>query len=163
MLSVYLFVLALVFTFGTVAYKKEWNLPKFAEIFLGYVLFINVGVMGFLAAYAHVFMGPQTALLIGWKPGSPFQFEMGMANLSYGVLGILSICIRGRFWDAVAIGWSVLLLGCFVGHLISYYIFHNTAPYNIGVFLWFNDLFLPLLVLATLIYLRFRTKIVEAR
>jgi len=107
--------------------------------------------MGLLAAYAHVFMGPETAQRIGWEPGSPFQFEIGMANLSYGVLGVLSFWAGLRFKAATVIGWSILLLGCFVGHLLNYYETGNTAPYNLGVFLWFNDLFLPILALALLI------------
>lgn len=156
MLSLILFVFAVFFTLCTLVYKNEWRTPKPVEILLSYILLLNMGLLGFLAAYAHVFMGPETAKLIGWEAGSPFQFEMGMANLSYGVLGILAFWIRGRFWDACIIGWSVLFLGCFVGHLIDYYTNNNTAPWNIGLYIWFTDLFLPLFVLATLTYLRIR-------
>lgn len=154
MLVIFLFLLAVIATLGHVTYKKDWRTPVVAEIFLGYVLFFNMGIMGLLASYAHVFMGPETAKLIGWKPGSPFQFEIGMANLSYGVLGILAYWIRGRFWTAACIGWSILLLGCFVGHVMDYFIHSNTAPYNIGIGIWAMDLVLPLLVLATLFYIR---------
>lgn len=156
MLILFLFVIALFFTFGHLAYKNEWNFSKFIEVFLSYILFFNLGVMGILAAYAHVFMGPEIAKQIGWQPGSPFQFEMGMANLSFGVLGILSYWIRGRFWDATIIGWNVLFLGCFVGHVINYFDYHNNAPLNIGFYIWFSDLFLPLLALTMLTYLRTR-------
>lgn len=153
-MDLFLFACAVILAILTIAYKEKWNCPKFAEIFLGYVLLFNIGIMSLLAAYAHVFMGPEIAKLIGWQAGSPFQFEMGMANLSYGVLGMLAFWIRGRFWDAVIIGWSVLLLGCFVGHVMDYYANDNTAPYNIGGHIWFYDLFLPILVLTTLNYLR---------
>lgn len=151
MISIILFLLAVVLTLCHLAYKNEWGAPKCLEVLLGYLIFFTVGVMGVLAAYAHVFMGPEIAESIGWAAGSPFQYEIGMANLSYGVLGILSYWIRGRFWDATVIGWSVLLLGCFVGHAVNYYTDNNAAPYNFGPYIWFYDLFLPLMAL-TLLY-----------
>lgn len=149
-----LFVIAIVFTIAHLVYKKNWSCPHRVEVFLGYLLLFSMGIMSLLAAYAHVFMGPETAKMIGWESGSPFQFEMGMANLSYGVLGVLAFWIRGRFWDASIIGWSILLLGCFVGHVMNYYAYHNMALYNIGPAIWFYDLFLPLMMLAMLCYLR---------
>ncbi len=153
MLAIILFIVAVLFSVGHIAYKKVNGLSSMAHVFLGYVLFFNMGIMGLLAAYAHIFKGPETAKLIGWEPGSPFQFEVGIANLSYGVLGLLAFWIRGRFWDAGCLGWSVFLLGCFVGHIINYYTYGNTAPFNIGVYVWFNDLFLPILVLTILGFL----------
>lgn len=156
MLAVLFFVIALIFCFINLAYRRNWHCPQAAEVLLGYVLLFNMGIVGLLAAYAHVFMGPEIAAQIGWQPGSPFQFEIGMANLSYGVLGVLAFWIRGRFWDAAIIGWSILLLGCFVGHLIQYFAYNDAAPLNIGVYIWFNDLFLPLFALTTLYYLRVR-------
>lgn len=161
MLPVYLFVLALILTLATLAYRNDWQGHFFVKVFLGYIFLLNVGIMGLLATYAHVYMGPETARQIGWEPGSPFQFEIAMANFSYGILGILAFWLRGRFWEATGIGWSVLLLGCFVGHWNQYVVNNDTAPLNIGVFVWFNDLFLPLLVLSMLFYLIFAPKTVE--
>lgn len=149
MISIYLFIIAAIFTLGHLAYKRKWGWPESGEIFLAYFLFFTMGVMGILAAYAHVFMGPEIAKQIGWAAGSPFQFEMGMANLSYGVLGLLAYWIRGRFWAAAIIGWSILLLGCFVGHLIDYFVHGNTAPFNIGIHIWLYDLVFPIIALIT--------------
>lgn len=154
MLSLALFILALIFSLGQLAYKHQWDKATVADTVLAFILFFNMGVLSLLAAYAHVFLGPETAREIGWQPGSPFQFEIGMANLSYGILGILAFWIRGRFWEAACIGWSVLLLGCFVGHIIDYYTHHNTAPWNIGFYIWLTDLFLPLFILSLLGYTR---------
>lgn len=125
---------------------------RYEHTLLRYILLFNMGVMGLLAAYAHVYMAAATAKEIGWQPGSPFQFEVAMANLSYGVLGLVGFWLRGRFAAASVIGWSILLLGCFVGHMLNYYETGNIASYNIGVFVWFNDLFLPLLTLGLLVY-----------
>jgi hypothetical protein len=150
MLPVFLFILALIFTLCHLITIKKWGFPQSIETLLCYIFLFNMGIMGVLAAYAHIFKGPEIAQMIGWAPGSPFQFEIGMANLSYGVLGLLAYRFRGRFWSAAAIGWSVLLLGCFIGHLIDYFAHGNAAPLNIGPFIWFNDLFLPILVLSLL-------------
>ena len=159
MVSFILFILAIIFTIGHLTYKRKWHSTKSVEILLSYILFFNMGIMGLLGAFAHVFMGPETAASIGWESGSPFQFEVGMANLAFGVLGILSYWFRGSFWDASIIGWSVLFLGCFVGHVIDYYVDNNMAPYNIGPYIWFYDLLLPILVLTLLYRLRFSSKV----
>lgn len=159
MVNIILFICAIFFTIGQLTYKKEWRYPNNVEAFLSYILLFNMGLMGLLGAYAHIFLGPETAKSIGWQPGSPFQFEIGMANLAFGVLGVLSFWLRGSFWDASIIGWSVLFLGCFIGHVINFYTENNAAPYNIGPYIWFYDLILPILVLALLYRLRFFSKV----
>lgn len=147
MLTVYLLGLAFVFTLIQLLWKWEWNWPRVVEVFLSYVLFFCVGVMGILGAYAHLFMGAEVAKLIGWAPGSPFQYEVGMANFSYGVLGLMSFWVRGSFWGAVIVGWSIFVLGCFVGHIMDYIFHDNTAPYNIGLQIWLWDFIVPLLLI----------------
>lgn len=154
MLSVFFTALALLATVLQLFFKNDWRPPKSIEVLLSYLLLFLMGLMSLLAAYGHVFMGPEIAESIGWKPGSPFQYEIGMANLSYGILGVLSFRYRGRFWDASIIGWCVFLLGCFVGHVINYYETGNTAPYNIGMQIWVYDLIIPIVVLSLWGYLR---------
>lgn len=161
MVSILLFLCAIIFTVSQLTYKQEWYFPKSVETFLSFILLFNMGIMGLLGAYAHVLMAPETARSIGWEPGSPFQFEVGMANLAFGVLGVLSYWIRGKFWDAAIIGWCVLFLGCFVGHVINYYTENNTAPYNIGPYIWFYDLLLPILVIGLFASLRLSNRRVE--
>jgi hypothetical protein len=138
-----LFIIALIAAF---VHSRAFAV-NFEQILLRYIVLINMGIMGMLAAYAHIFMGPEIAKEIGWEPGSPFQYEVGVANLSYGVLGIMAFWMRRRFLTAAVIGWSVFLLGAFVGHMSQYFGLDNTAPYNIGLYVWINDLFLPILAL----------------
>ena len=154
MLGIFLLGVSLVLSLVQSAYKKHWNVRSFIKTFLGYILLINVGLTGLMGAYAHFFKGPEIARLIGWLPGSPFQLEVAVANLSYGVLGVLAFWIRGRFWDAVILGWSIFLLGCFALHLHDYISYDNTAPYNIGLYIWVYDLALPLITLGMLFFLR---------
>jgi len=150
MLPVGLFILAVVMS-GVHARVKE---QAWGGLLLRYLLLWNVGVLGLLAAYAHTALAAETAEKIGWQPGSPFQFEVAMANLSYGILGILAFWKGYRFAEATVIGWSVLLLGCLVGHVINWHTTQHDAPYTLGVLVWFNDLFLPFLALLLLMMQR---------
>ena len=65
--------------------------------YLLYLLFIYVGLMGLFTAYYHVFRPIQASASIGWAP-SPYEFEVGMADLTVGVLGVLCLVFRDNFW-----------------------------------------------------------------
>ncbi|HEV8714639.1 MAG TPA: DUF6790 family protein, partial [Candidatus Binatia bacterium] len=64
-----------------------------------------------VAMLVHILYPDEFAALIGREPGGPFQVVMGFAGLSLAILGMLSIWLRGAFWVAPAVGWSVFLLG----------------------------------------------------
>lgn len=100
-----------------------------ARTFLLYLLVFYVGLMELLAAPGQVFRPIQTAAMIGFAP-SPFQYEVGMANLAIGVLGILCIWIRGRYWLAIALANAIWLIGDAIGHARQLAIAGNHAPYN---------------------------------
>jgi hypothetical protein len=74
-----------------------------------------VGVAGIIGASGHLLKADDVARSIGWPPGSPFQWEVGVADLGWGVLGVMSPT-RGRdFWLATIIVASIFLLGAAVG------------------------------------------------
>ncbi len=127
--------------------KKPRNLKNVLEIVLMYLLFILFGLGTFLAGLMHIFNGPATAQMIGWAPGSPFQFEVGAADVAFGTLGILCLFIRGNFWPAAVIANSVFLLIAFAGHIHSLLASGNSAAYNIGPAIIFSDLVLPLVLI----------------
>jgi hypothetical protein len=87
-----------------------------AGTFLLYLLFVYVGLMGVLTSYAHVFRPVETSASIGWSP-SPYEYEVGMADLTVGVLGTLCLWFRGNFWLATAIANAVWLLGDAIEHI----------------------------------------------
>jgi hypothetical protein len=118
--------------------------------FLLHLLFIYVGFMGLLTAYAHVFRPLQTSASIGWST-SPYEYEVGMADLTIGVLGILCLWIRGNFWLATAIANAVWLLGDAIGHLRQLVLNNNHAANNSGIFL-IVEIFTPLLILFLALY-----------
>jgi len=123
-----------------------------AATYLLYLLFIYVGLMGVLTAYAHVFRPIQTSASIGWST-SPYEYEVGMADLTIGVLGILCLWIRGNFWLATAIANAVWLLGDAVGHIRQMVLNNNHAVNNSGIFL-FAEIITPLLILFLALYQR---------
>ena len=122
------------------------------EIYLIYLFFIYVGLMGLLTAYAHVFRPLQTSASIGWST-SPYEYEVGMADLTVGVLGLLSLWFRGNFWLATAIATAVWLLGDAIGHVRQLLIYNDHAANNAGIFLY-AEIATPLLILGLTLYRR---------
>jgi hypothetical protein len=102
------------------------------------------GLIGFLG---HTFRAASTAASIGWPAHNPFQYEVAVANLAFGVLGISCAWVRGGFRAATAIGWSVFILGAACVHLHQIRLGQRFAPGNAGAMLYF-DLIVPVLLLA---------------
>jgi len=96
--------------------KKPRTKLRVAEVFLFYQLVLGVALGGTIAFMGHVFAADSIADSIGWTRGSPFQFEVGMADLAFGVLGWMCIWRRGSFWRATVVGWSIFLLGDGIEH-----------------------------------------------
>lgn len=132
--------------------KRRNSKGAVAETYLIYLLFIYVGLMGLLTAYAHVFRPVQTSASIGWLP-SPYEYEVGMADLTVGVLGVLCLWIRGNFWLATAIANAVWLLGDAIGHLRQMLFYNNHAENNSGVFL-VAEFITPIVILLLALYRR---------
>src|ERR1700679_1231132 len=117
-----------------VSSSRRSSKAAIAATYLLYLLVIYVGLMGLLTAYAHVFRPVQTSASIGWST-SPYEYEVGMADLTVGVLGICCLWLRGNFWLATTIVYSSLILGDAVGHLRQIVLNNNHAANNSGVFL----------------------------
>lgn len=127
--------------------RKPRTPANILEVVLLYLLFILFGWGTFLAGLMHIFNGPATAQMIGWAPGSPFQFEVGAADVAFGTLGILCLFIRGNFWPAAIIANSIFMLIAFAGHVHDFMVSGNAAAYNIGPAIVFNDFLLPVLMI----------------
>jgi hypothetical protein len=125
------------------------------HLLLLYALVLDVGVIGLpLGFVPHVFFADQAAHLIGWPPGSPFQFEVGIHDGAWGLLGFLCIWIGGLFWLATGLGWSLFMLGATYGHIYQTVREGNYAPYNFLTI--FSDGFIALWLLG-LLYLYYRS------
>jgi hypothetical protein len=118
------------------------------ETFLLYYLVIGVGAQGLLAGMQQIFASERVAAYVGW-PDSPFVHELGSMNLAFGVLGVLCIWVRGGWWNAAAIGYSLFLLMAAAGHIRDAALNDNTSAGNVGPTLW-ADIYLPAVILGLL-------------
>ena len=150
MLPFFLALTVLCIAISLIKNRKELSRLKVVETILFYILFINVGLSGLLAFYGHAFMADKVAASIGWAPGSPFQFEVAVANLAFGVLGVLCIRFRDGFWLATGIGYATFLFGAAYGHIREIITAGNYAVNNAGPILYIGDIGMPLLILILL-------------
>ena len=97
--------------------KRPRTASHVAEVLLLWLLVINVGIGGVFGFIGHAVFADRAAESIGWPTGNPFQFEVAVANLAVGVLGILCYWFRDQFWLATVIGNVVWQLGDAVGHI----------------------------------------------
>jgi hypothetical protein len=103
--------------------------------------------------HSHVFFPDYAAQSIGWPTGSPFQFEVGVHDGAWGVLGFLCIWIGGLFWLATGLGWSLFMLGATYGHIRETVLEGDYALYNFLTL--FSDGFIGVWLLL-LLYLYWR-------
>jgi hypothetical protein len=97
-----------------------------------------VGVQGFVFASGHLFFADSVADSIGWTRGSPFQFEVGLANLALGVLGALAPGHDRDWWLAALVAFSLFYFGAAIGHVREAVTQRNFAPGNVGAVLAFD-------------------------
>jgi hypothetical protein len=106
-----------------------------------------VGVNGFIIGTGHLFFPDPVADSIGWAKGSPFQWEVGLANLVIGVLGVLTPAFDRDFTLAAVLAFSIFYLGAAVGHVRQRLAHGNTAAGNTGFIFWF-DIVAPIALIA---------------
>ena len=135
-----------------VSAKRRSGAATIVGTYLIYLFSIYVGFMGLFTAYYHVFHPGIASASIGWAP-SPFEYEVGMADLTVGVLGVLCLVFRRDFWLATAIANAVWLLGDAVGHLREIAVHNNHAKNNSGLFLVL-ELAVPVVILGLTFYYR---------
>jgi hypothetical protein len=130
--------------------KKLQARSKMIETILLYQLVIATGAGGIFAFMGHAFRADYLARFIGWPAGSPFQFEIAISNLSYGVLGILCFWLRGNFWTATIIATTVFGWGAAYVHIRDIMLYRNMAPGNAGWPLYL-DIIMPVIMIGLLI------------
>ena len=110
--------------------KESRSGARRIEIFTVYLLAISVGANGLGGAFGHLFLSDLVAEGIGWPTGSPFQLEMGYANLLIGVLGLMAVGRRDGFRTAAIIATTILGFGATLVHLQDIAAHGNLAPGN---------------------------------
>lgn len=100
------------------------------EVFLIFLFALGVAGSGIGGFFGHLFLSDQVAEAVGWPTGSPFQLEMGYANLVLGVLGMIAVGRRDGFREATVIAVSILGFGATIVHIIDILETGNLAPGN---------------------------------
>jgi hypothetical protein len=130
-----------------VANRRRVDVPGgFANQLLGWLLLLSVGAQGVYTFVIHVFFPEESAKNIGWAV-SPFQYEVGIADLTVGVLGVIAFWGNFSFRLAAAIAGIVWYWGDAVGHVQQMLVANNFAPGNAGPWFWTDVLVPPLLIL----------------
>ena len=151
MFTILFITLALLVAAGTMIIKKKTKAVDIIETIIMFMLLFNVGLGGLFAFAGHTLMADQVAAKIGWTTGSPFQFEVAVANLALGVLGLLSFWFRQNFWLATSIAYTVFLLGAAAVHIREMLVNRNFAEYNTGALIFAGDIAIPLALLVLVI------------
>ena len=104
-----------------------------------WLLLLFVGFGGLYTGVLHLFDPVQTAADIGWKT-SPFQWEVGVADVMIGALGVAGAFANRSFRWAVVLAFTVWYWGDAVGHVRQMRIADNFAPGNAGSWFWVDVL-----------------------
>ena len=110
--------------------KQASTTARRTELVTLYLLAISVGANGLGGGFGHLFLSDLVAEGVGWSTGSPFQLEMGFANLALGILGIMAIGRRDGFRAATIVATTVIGLGATMVHLQDIAAHGNLAPGN---------------------------------
>ncbi len=137
-----------VFSFFVAALWCKVGKTDYRSELLRWILFLMGGVVGIYTFVLHVFFAQIAAANIGWQT-SPFQYEVGMANLAIGVCCLFALKASYNYRLAAGITLSVWLGGDAVGHLVQMVQAHNFAPGNAGSWFW-TDVLTPAVVMTLL-------------
>ncbi|MBU0946192.1 MAG: hypothetical protein KJ804_16955 [Proteobacteria bacterium] len=118
--------------------------PPLTAFLLAFIV-STIGLQGLFSFCGHFYTPDKVAKGIGWPPGNPFQTEIAFTNLSFGILGILSIWFHGDFWLATIVGRSVFIWGAGYVHIQDIKRNKNSSHLNAGPVLYF-DIALPLVL-----------------
>lgn len=147
--SLIMLVLAVLIAIGC---SRPWRGGgRLAEEMFRWTSLLAVGLVGVYTFVGHVFFPQTSAAEIGWQ-NSPFQFEVGLADLAIGVLGVLAFRAGLGFRAAATIAASVSLGGDAVGHVRQMIVADNFAPGNAGPWFW-TDVLVPPLMAVSLVTL----------
>ncbi len=123
---------------------------KWELIFL-YYLFISVGMQGVITGISQITIPETISANLEWA-NSPFLLELGMANISFGAVGIVAPWINRGWCASAALSYSLFLFITGMGHLIEL-IQIGPNPGNAGGFLY-SDLLVPVFTLTFLVLSR---------
>lgn len=84
---------------------------RVVEVLLGWSLPLNLGVLETFFFVQHLLRGGGLHEDVERSSGDQVRSEVAVAHLAFGVLGLLSVRLRGMFWFATVIGHTIFLVG----------------------------------------------------
>lgn len=145
---------------GVAMWREPRPVPRGFVIdrLLRYLFLFPLGVQSLWAFVGHVFFAEQAASSIGWAT-SPFQYEVGVANLGLGLACIYAAFKGFEARVAAGIVAACFLLGAGIGHIREILTAGDLAPGNAGPIM-VTDFLTPIVILVLLVFAseKFRPK-----
>ncbi len=140
------FVLALVLAFVHIRLTADRaSSIRSVSLYLNYIFFLAVGLFGIWGFIMHCGFPDMAASFIGWK-NSPFQWEVGVANLAFGVCGLFACRASVGFQKSTTLLFTIFLWGAALGHIKQMVVAHNFNPGNAGAIFW-TDVLAPTIII----------------
>jgi hypothetical protein len=140
-----------------VVFFEKYPLTKqrIVELLLLYQLVFSIGLTSFLAFIGLTLMTDFVASYMGW-PSCQFAKLLGNVNLAFGILGVLCIWLRGHFWIATALGFSIWIFADGITHLYELHRQANIQDHNLVIPI-VTDFLVPTVVMILLfLHLHYR-------
>lgn len=119
----------------------NWTFTSVCHNLLFYQMTVTLTLSGIISFIGHVFKSDSVAESIGWAKGSPFQKELGFAELGYALVGIMCIFYGRDFWLAAIVLTSPLYLLAGINHIKEMIVEKNYASHNTWTII--PDLLMP--------------------
>lgn len=119
-----------------------------------------VGFSGVWGFFMHAFYLEVASSTIKWG-ASPFELEVALANLAFGVSGIVAALSSRSYKMAVALMTTIFLWGDALGHIQQIILAHNYNSANAGTIL-FTDILIPLLLWVSILMAPIKPEINES-
>jgi uncharacterized protein DUF6790 len=100
------------------------------------------------AGISHIFFGKAISRSIGFTR-SPYELEVGFANLGFGVAALMAGSYQKEYWLAIIVANSIFRVGCGAGHIKQIIMDRNYSINNTAI------LFLNFVVPAFLVFTYF--------
>jgi hypothetical protein len=126
LIGVILFIVATILQFASGA-GEHWG-----PVLVGNAVTYLIGWAGVGAGISHLFFGEHISKTIGFAK-SPYELEVGFADLAMGVVALIAGSFSQDFSLAVILISSIFRVGCGIGHIRSMIQDRNFAPNNTAI------------------------------